>query len=104
MEASPVGVNGATTKPADAKATQAQSDYTKNFLKNAEQKFLNLGTTDKEIFDMVVEAATGENSNQGLLMGLQQLIDKRTQMVGTITNLLKKASDTIQEIIRNLRN
>lgn len=82
---------------------QEQSTFTKDFLNRAQSKFLNLGTTDKEIFDMVVEAATSENSNQGLLMALQQLIDKRTQMTGTITNLLKKASDTIQEILRNLR-
>ena len=100
---STTAATGTTAQPTGGN-TQAQNDYTKSFLRNAESKFLNLNTSDKEIMDLIIEASTSDKTNQGLMMGLQQLIDKRTQMVGTITNLLKKASDTIQEIVRNLRN
>ena len=87
-----------------ADKTNAQNEFTTKFLRDAQAVISNLGSSDKEIMDIIIRGTTSEHTNPGLLAGLQQLLDSRTRTSGMLTNFITKIGQTAEEIIRNIRN
>ncbi len=96
-----------TNNPASSNTSLSTSSnnggVTQEWAKNAENQILNLGTSDSDIYDLMVSEFTSGDTSPERQQLLTFLLDKRQQTSALLSNLIRTITDGANSIIRNIR-
>jgi len=79
------------------------SNVSRDWANNAEKQILNLGTSDADIYDLMVSEFTSGDTSPQRQQLLTFLLDKRQQSSALLSNLIRTITDGANSIIRNIR-
>lgn len=96
---STVAATSAATTDSLQKAIQDTTS--KRFADEVTSKIMDLRTSDADLMKYLMDKSV--DASQSQLMGMQLLIQSRSQLVGTLTNMLRTMGEAAQRIIQNFR-
>lgn len=94
----------ATTATAtDPTATLNQQVENEQWLRDKQQQFMNLSTSNYDIMSTMMRELSDPNVSPAKMQALQTMMDQRMQLVSLISNLVRSIGESMRAIINNLR-
>ncbi|GEM_PF-5793396 len=93
----------ANTNQAQSSASSAkQKNHNSGLVSKGQDLILNLNASDKEVYDFMNKAVSSDDTSPQAMALLQQLLQKRAEKVGLLTEMLRKFGEAAMRVIGNI--
>ena len=92
----------APTQTSNAADTAAKKKHNAGLVSQGRDLILNLNASDKEVYEFINKAISSDDTDPATIGLLQQLLQKRMEKSGLLTNMIRMFGDAAMRVIGNI--